>query len=124
MNKVKTNPEDKTPLDTTDSWHMHMDKIIQSRYHYHYGHCITIDISPLSKHNGKFPFNYDHDRFTLDIWTGFIALMSNIIFLHNGSNIGELGFNIPGTLHYQDDHTVSMKFSISGDFQKLKKAHI
>ena len=106
LNKVLTKPKLKTPLGDSGSWQEHIDKIVHSQYHYHYGHCITVDISPLSKHHGKFPFTYGYDIFTLEVWAGVEEVMSNYIFLHNGTDIGQLGENIQGTLHYSDSHNV------------------
>ena len=74
------------------SWNLKKSPIINSQYHYNYGHCITIDISALSKDNGKIPMTDKSATSILNLkiktkgGNAFMSLFS-LLFIHNGTNI-------------------------------------
>ena len=84
--------------------------IISSQYHHHYGHCITIDISNLSKNDGRYHTKIGSHKLVLHMLLKPIIgharpLTGNFIFIHNGSNINQFGEKIqdrfiPSGLHY------------------------
>ena len=52
-------------------WSKYRENITSFHYHYNYGHCLTIDVSAISKNNGKFPFTYGSgtgSSLTTDKW--------------------------------------------------------
>ena len=70
--------------------------IISSQYHHHYGHCITIDISNLSKNDGRYHVKIGSHKLSLHLLLKPIIEPStwNFIFIHNGSNINQFGEKI------------------------------
>ena len=68
------------------------DKIIESRFHYNFGNCLTVDISSLSGNGNLFPMQVGVKSFMLGI--GFYRvdpIVKQYFFLHNGSDINSLG---------------------------------
>ena len=51
-------------------WLIHRNDIINSYYHFNYGHCFTIDVSILSQNDGKYPLNYGSEKVSLDLTIG------------------------------------------------------
>ena len=73
--------------------------IISYQYHHHYGHCITIDISNLSKNDGRYHTKIGSHKLALHMLLKPIIgharpLTGNFIFIHNGSNINQFGEKI------------------------------
>ena len=88
------------PLAKPTTWKEYENKILYSHYHVHYGHCITVDISSLSNDNGLFPMSFGFERMALKLTAGVEGSITNKIFLHDGTNIGQLGENIEGTEYF------------------------
>ena len=112
---IYTKPDNKTPLTKTSTnyWEQAFT-IIHSQYHYHYGHCFTIDISSLSENkNGRYPMKYGSEKLKLNLRIKgedalYYKAMSTYMFLHNGTNINQLGENIMGRFVFS-----SFKYDVS-----------
>ena len=83
------------------------EKIFTSQYHFDYGHCLTLDISALSKNEGKFPIEHENKKVNLmvvhfnrdalfDPKKYDLSGYQKQFFLHNGTDIGLLGQDITG----------------------------
>ena len=73
--------------------------IISSQYHHHFGHCITIDISNLSKNDGRYLMKIGSQKLVLHMLLKPIIgharpSTRNFIFIHDGSNINQFGEKI------------------------------
>ena len=90
------------------------DSIIHSQYHYHYGHCLTLDISSLSpNNNGKYSVKFGSQRMKIQLlvkghwWCQFglgvdCSTTEKLMFFHNGTNINQLGDGIDGRILIRD----------------------
>ena len=93
-------------------WKTKKDQIISSHYNLHFGHCIQLDISPLStQKNGKFingkGLHFMHMR--LHIKTDkSVDNLYPYIFFHNGTDVDRLGENILGRELVSGKHDVSI----------------
>lgn len=90
----------------------HLDEIVVSNYHYHYGHCQTVDISSLSNNSGMFPMEFNDEK--LNIVVRFYnaefeigARINQFYFLHDGTNINLLGKDVQSSTMYGATHSVS-----------------
>ena len=115
IGEIYTKPDNITPLTKTSTnyWDQAFT-IIHSQYHYHYGHCFTIDISSLSENkNGRYPMKYGSEKLKLNLRIKgedavYYKAMSTYMFLHNGTNINQLGENIMGRFVFS-----SFKYDVS-----------
>ena len=106
---IYTFPSNKTPLgyggrqnytknygsDWTES------PIIHSQYHYHYGHCFTVDIAALSENQGKYKMKYGWHKMALTLlikgeFENHYRWKHTLVFIHNGTNINQFGESIKG----------------------------
>ena len=82
-------------------------KIFKSQYHFDFGHCITLDISALSRNNFKFPIDHENQKVNLmvvhwnrdpllDTASGNLNRYPLQFYLHNGTDIGLLDKDIAG----------------------------
>ena len=101
---IETHPFDETPL-KYGLWENHKNQIIHSNFHFDYGHCITIDIAPLSESNGKYAMEYGSEQMKLFVsyYNSDVEVKKSIqqqakryFYLHNGTNIHNLGTDIRG----------------------------
>ena len=88
--------KDFTPI----SWKTKQDKILSSHYNLHFGHCIQLDISPLSSQkNGKYlmgkGIHFVHMRVNVKTDQNLDQLFPSLFF-HNGTDVDRLGENILG----------------------------
>ena len=120
IDDIYTKPDNKTPLTktSTNSWEKMITRI-HSQYHYHYGHCFTVDISSLSENNGRYPMKYGSEKLKLNLRIkGENALdyktISTFMFFHNGTNINQLGENIMGRFVFR-----SYKYDVSFNLTTL-----
>ena len=90
------NSSEFTPI----SWKTKQDKILSSHYNLHFGHCIQLDISPLSSQkNGKYlmgkGIHFVHMRVNVKTDQNLDQLFPSLFF-HNGTDVDRLGENILG----------------------------
>lgn len=97
------------------------NKIFSSQYHFNLGHCITLDISAISKNDGKFPIEYEDEKVNLMVvyfnrepmFEHAIGL-SNFpkhFYMHNGTDIGLIGKDISGEVVFGGYMRVFLFFS-------------
>ena len=103
IRSIETHPFEETPL-KYGQWEKYKHQIIHSNFHFNYGHCITIDIAALSETNGKYAMEYDSEQ--MKLFVSYYNSDSEIkkskqqakayFYLHNGTNIHNLGTDIRG----------------------------
>ena len=91
-----------TPWDV-NFWSKYKENITSFHYHYNYGHCLTIDISTISKNNGKFPFTYGSEKMKLYLDVIEHTQMANYFFLHHNTDTGQFDQNMRGIQYYGHD---------------------
>ena len=96
---------------TSLDWKTRTDVILSSHYNLHYGHCIQLDISPLSpKKNGKVLMSkgitFAHMRLHVKTDQNMDMIFPSL-FLHNGTDVDRLGENILGRELSSGKHDVS-----------------
>ena len=83
------------------------EKIFKSQYHFDFGHCITLEVSALSRNNMKFPIDYENQKINLmavhwnrdpllNTVSGELNRYPIMFYLHNGTDIGLLDKDIAG----------------------------
>ena len=88
-------PENLWKNGSISSYNLEKSPIFNSQYHHHYGHCLTIDISTISKENGRFlEKNAGGQKTSLQMKLKTTArrglghlTMGSVVFMHNGTNI-------------------------------------
>ena len=108
---IGTYPAGSTVL-TGKEFRNYANQIVASNYHYNYGHCLTVDISPLSNNSGLFPMEYNDKK--LELYVNFFnveeassAKINQFFFLHHGRNINLLGKDVRAETTYGATHIVS-----------------
>ena len=98
--------------------------IIHSQYHYHYGHCFTLDIAALSENQGKYKMKYGSHKMTLTLFIkgeieSKFRWKHTLVFIHNGTDINQFGESIKGRPVYSG---YAYDVSLSGN--NLKKVRM
>ena len=129
---IYTFPSNKTPLGSegrinfTKKYGRDWEKspIIHSQYHYHYGHCFTLDIAALSENQGKYKMKYGSHKMALTLvikgeFENVFIWKRTLVFIHNGTDINQFGESIKGRPIYSG---YAYDVSLSGN--NLKKVRM
>ena len=106
---VQTSPAGSTILTSRSQFIEAIDKIVTSRYHFHYGNCFTVNISSLSKNDGMFPMEIDSQKFALLVNFYRVehkAKINQFFFVHEGTDINLLGREIAASQFYGGQYYV------------------
>ena len=117
IEEIHVAPLEKSPLGPDgylEGQDLKESPVIFSQYHYHFGHCFTVDISSVSKyHGGGYPMFYGSKKMELHLKIKAIEFdspLGNIMFIHNGTNINQFDQTISGNYWIRPDHGYDVSF--------------